>query len=345
MKLDLPTPGVPVSPTRSAGRAGGRQRGEQRPRRGAVVGAGRFDQRDRARQRPPVAGGDRAGQSPPASSSSRKLHRPVRFGPWPPAASLAYPEPACPALIARGRPCRASRACLALGLAPRPAGAGAPPSRRASTSTIAGIRVGALIDDVASSPASSYTAASRIDTAGHRRRSSPTSSSTAPPTGSVARDGTVVPATLRRRPRSRRGRCAQTEIDWKGGMPVSVSVEPPRKSAPDPAKQGGTLDPVSAGLRAVPRPRRPTSVCDTTRRRLRRLAPVAAEARRRRRRTATALVCAGTYARIEGEAHSLADRASSRSGWSSRRTATGSAGSSGSRRRPTSARRCSTRRG
>ena len=91
-----------------------------------------------------------------------------------------------------------------------------------------------------------------------------------------------------------------------GGVPVSVSVEPPRESAPDPAKQGGTLDPVSAGFRLF-RDGAGRRGLRHHGRRLRRLAAVAAEGRRSRRREGEALVCAGTFARIEGEAHSMAD--------------------------------------
>ena len=47
MKVDLPTPGTPETPSRNAGRAGGEQRGEQRVGALAMVGAGRFEQRDR----------------------------------------------------------------------------------------------------------------------------------------------------------------------------------------------------------------------------------------------------------------------------------------------------------
>ena len=112
----------------------------------------------------------------------------------------------------------------------------------------------------------------------------------------------VVATILRRpgdRPRRRHGqgraRCsfeassrsprddATTEIEWEGGTPVRVSVVPPRQLAPDPATQGGALDPVSAGFAVLrDQPRRPDlrhhGRC------LRRLAPLAADARRAGRR-------------------------------------------------------------
>jgi hypothetical protein len=85
-----------------------------------------------------------------------------------------------------------------------------------------------------------------------------------------------------------------------------VSVEPPRSSAPDPAAQTGTLDPVSASVRLF-RDAPADEICATTvtvfdGSRLSRLelaAPVEKDGR---------LVCDGTFSRIEGEAHSMAER-------------------------------------
>jgi len=95
----------------------------------------------------------------------------------------------------------------------------------------------------------------------------------------------------------------RTVMDWKDGVPVNVSVVPPRGSAPDPATQGGTLDPVSAGL-ALLGDAVPGSVCDASvdvfdgsrRSRLSLGAPMARDG---------ALVCTGAYSRIEGEAQSM----------------------------------------
>ena len=58
MVVDLPTPGEPVMPTR-IGLAGiGQQRLHQIARRGLMIAAPAFDQRDRARQRRAVAGAE-----------------------------------------------------------------------------------------------------------------------------------------------------------------------------------------------------------------------------------------------------------------------------------------------
>jgi len=168
--------------------------------------------------------------------------------------------------------------------------------------SIAGIRVGALT--MASEQAGSdYTASSRIDTAGvagifadffFDGRS----------TGSVGRDGAVVPANYAATSKSPRA-LRETRIGWEGGVPVSVSVEPPRSSAPEPADQGGTLDPVSAGFKLF-RTQPADSVCGST-------VDVFDGSRRSRLKLGKPvpegpnLACAGTFARIEGEAHSMAD--------------------------------------
>ncbi|HVH04054.1 MAG TPA: DUF3108 domain-containing protein [Amaricoccus sp.] len=167
--------------------------------------------------------------------------------------------------------------------------------------SVAGIRVGAMTMATEQS-AAGYSATSRIDTAGLAGLFDFFFDGKA--TGSVAGNGTVVPAdytAVSKSPRALR----HTKIAWRQGVPVSVSVEPPRKSAPDPAKQGGTLDPVSAGFRLF-RTAPADEVCATT-------VDVFDGSRRSRLQVAKptrdgeALVCAGTFARIEGEAHSMAD--------------------------------------
>ena len=55
MNVDLPAPGAPEMPTRTAPPVRGEHLGEQRLGLGAVVGAGALDQRDRAGERAPVA--------------------------------------------------------------------------------------------------------------------------------------------------------------------------------------------------------------------------------------------------------------------------------------------------
>jgi hypothetical protein len=166
---------------------------------------------------------------------------------------------------------------------------------------IAGIRVGEMTFE-SNRSGGSYAAASRINAAGilgafvsfyFDGKS----------TGSVSGSGAVAPATYRADSKSPRGP-KQTAIDWKGGVPVKVSVVPPRKSPPDPAGQGGTLDPISAGL-ALLFDRRADAVCNRTvdvfdgsrRSRLALGAPEAGSGE---------IACGGTYARVEGEASSLA---------------------------------------
>jgi hypothetical protein len=124
-------------------------------------------------------------------------------------------------------------------------------------------------------------------------------------TGRLGPDGSVAPERFRAKsisPRAKR----RTEIDWQGETPVRVSVEPPRRQEPDPARMVGALDPVSAGF-ALLRDNTPESVCDTSidvydgsrRSRLILGAPVEGEG---------TLSCSGTYARLEGEAHSLSSQ-------------------------------------
>lgn len=123
--------------------------------------------------------------------------------------------------------------------------------------------------------------------------------------GRIADEGRLVPRRFTADSQSPRA-ARHTEIDWEDGLPVRVSVEPPRSTAPDPARQGGTLDPVSAGF-AVLRDTTVDALCDTTvdvfdgsrRSRLRLSEPVATEG---------GYFCAGAYSRIEGEAHSMSDQ-------------------------------------
>lgn len=125
-------------------------------------------------------------------------------------------------------------------------------------------------------------------------------------TGSVTGSGKVVPERFVARSKSPRAE-RDTRIDWQAGTPVSVSVEPPRSSAPDPAAQAGTLDPVSAGF-ALFRDSPAGEICNTQvdvfdgsrRSRLVLGAPVAG--------SGGEISCAGRYARIEGEAHSMSAR-------------------------------------
>jgi hypothetical protein len=167
---------------------------------------------------------------------------------------------------------------------------------------IAGLKIGAMTMN-AEQDGDAYTAASRIDTTGLIGVFADfffdgTAS------GTVRDGGTVVPRRFDATSKSPRA-LRHTRIDWKEGTPVLVSVEPPRSSAPDPAAQTGALDPVSAGFRLF-RPMPAERICATTvdvfdGSRLSRLKlepPV---------ESGEALVCSGTFARIEGEAHGMAE--------------------------------------
>ena len=90
MNVDLPAPGAPVMPTRIARAGRGQERVEQRDRVGAMVGPRRLDERDRLRERAPVAGAHRVGERVRSVSVTR--HR---------CAALAH--------AARGSPTAAAR--------------------------------------------------------------------------------------------------------------------------------------------------------------------------------------------------------------------------------------------
>jgi Protein of unknown function (DUF3108) len=168
--------------------------------------------------------------------------------------------------------------------------------------TIAGITVGAMVLG-GEQTGDSYTATGRIDTAGivsmfadfyFDGRAN----------GTVRSDGTVVPEHYKGTSQSPRA-LRHTVIDWKGGVPSKVSIDPPRKINADPAKQGDALDPVSATFRMF-RDAPPDRICDDTvfifdgsRRSRLFFNPPVADGNR--------LTCTGTYSRLEGEANSIAD--------------------------------------
>lgn len=164
---------------------------------------------------------------------------------------------------------------------------------------IRGLRVGALTLG-AEQNGTSYTATGRIDPTGFIALFADYFfDGTA--TGRIGAEGRVVPVRYDAVSKSPR-RLRHTEIEWRDGRPVHVSVEPPRSSAPDPAAQVGALDPVSAGFRLL-RDAPAEEICATTvdvfdgsrRSRLRLSAPTARGGE---------LVCAGVFSRVEGEAHS-----------------------------------------
>jgi hypothetical protein len=165
---------------------------------------------------------------------------------------------------------------------------------------VTGIRLGTMTMELEETDGD-YEAASRIETAGLAGALADFYFD-GQATGSIDGAGRVVPSRFVANSKSPRA-ARHTEIEFEDGTPISVSVEPPRSSAPDPATQGGTLDPVSAGY-AVLRDRQPEQLCDASveifdgsrRSRLAVGPPVRGE---------DGLVCAGTYARLEGEEHSL----------------------------------------
>ncbi len=120
--------------------------------------------------------------------------------------------------------------------------------------------------------------------------------------GRVASNGRVIPERFLANSKSPRD-TRETRIDWKQGTPVSVSVEPPRSSAPEPSSQAGTLDPVSASfalLRDMPAGeicRKSVDVFDGSRRSRITLGTPQADG--------GDLICNGSYERLEGEGNSF----------------------------------------
>lgn len=121
--------------------------------------------------------------------------------------------------------------------------------------------------------------------------------------GRIDADGRVTPVSFTADSTSPRA-TRRTEIEWRDGAPVRVSVEPPRRRQADLANVVGALDPVSAGF-ALLRDAAPEQICasevevfDGSRRsRLVLREPVEA---------AGGFTCEGLYARIEGEENTLA---------------------------------------
>ena len=200
---------------------------------------------------------------------------------------------------------RALLAASALGLAtaaalpqsgPRAAAAG----ESSYSFSLSGIRVGQMLLRFDLS-GGHYEAATRIDTAGVVGMFA-SFFFDGQASGSLDARGRVVPQLFTSTSKSLRA-LRHSRIEWKDGTPVKVSVEPPRDSAPDPAGQGGTLDPVSASVRLL-RDAPADEICDTSidvfdGSRVSRL-KVAAP-----RQQDGQLVCAGTYARLKGEASSM----------------------------------------
>jgi hypothetical protein len=121
-------------------------------------------------------------------------------------------------------------------------------------------------------------------------------------TGRVTGNGTVKPSRFVAHSRSTQGD-RQTDVAFGDSGPTRVTITPPRRSLPELDRQVGTIDPLSASFLLL-RDNEEGEICDKrldlfdgSRRSLIRLdKPVAADG---------GFTCTGTYARVEGEAHSL----------------------------------------
>lgn len=202
-------------------------------------------------------------------------------------------------VLTRGRTFRLRPLVLALGLASYATDAW--PGEASFDIFLAGIRVGALTLGSEQS-GRDYTASGRLTTAGIAGLFNYFFDGEA--SGSVGRDGTVVPsrfAAISKSPRAFR----RTLIEWRDGIPTMATVEPPRATAPAPSEQAGSLDPVSAAYRVL-RDAPADAICNAT--------VDIYDGSRRTRMTLSppmaipdGLFCAGTYSRLEGEAESIAD--------------------------------------
>jgi hypothetical protein len=119
-------------------------------------------------------------------------------------------------------------------------------------------------------------------------------------TGTIAGDGSVVPAQHINRSRSSRSD-RTTRIQFQNGEPARISMEPPRRRAIDPADFPGTIDPVSAAF-AILLENRPENVCNARvdlfdGHRRSQVTVGRAEAASGGR-----LVCNGLYSRLRGDA-------------------------------------------
>ena len=174
--------------------------------------------------------------------------------------------------------------------------------------SIRGIRVGSMRME-AVQDGNRYTARSRIDTAGIVGIFTDFFfDGTAK--GTVASGGTLVPARFDATSKSPRA-VRTTAIDWKGGVPVTVSVDPPRTTAPDPGEAGRHARPgvgrVPSATAPCPSPRSATPRCGSSTGR-----GCRSSSWRSRWRPADTLTCEGAFARVEGEAHSMTDMRPSR---------------------------------
>jgi hypothetical protein len=124
-------------------------------------------------------------------------------------------------------------------------------------------------------------------------------------TGRVTGNGAVKPSRFVAHSSSSQGD-RQTDVAFGNSGPTRVTITPPRRRLPDLDQQTGTIDPLSASFLLL-RDNEEGEICDKrldvfdgSRRSLIVLdKPVPAE---------RGFTCAGTYERIEGEAHSLSSQ-------------------------------------
>ncbi len=179
-----------------------------------------------------------------------------------------------------------------------------PAARAASLSAnydfyVSGIKVG-TVSLATEESASSYSARAKVGTAGLLGAFlSFTYDGTAQ--GALGRGGPVPSLFTATSVTS--GKKKTARIDWTNGAPAKVTVNPPRDVKFDPANLKGSLDPVSAAfavLRDGPAERmcsKKIDLFDGSRRSRLTVGP--------RRAEAGGFSCAGSYARLEGEAQSL----------------------------------------
>ena len=298
MKLDLPTPGVPVSPTRSAGAPRGASRAEQRraPPRGGRPGSNstRVIARASAR-RSPAANPPRAPRAHPPPPFRRfdasltilspsRIHCPLASRP-----DLGIPlvkRRNQPRLRPSSKPPGRIRPCrFAVRCAPAwsRSASSRPPRRVAADAATFDLTLSGI-------PLGTVTLRRRPDRA---RTTSPRSKIT-PQRLAQRRDRLRL-----RRPRQRqdrrvrqgRRRCVSRPTRARRGADAPHRDRMARRrpgaglgraaaqaARPIRRRMAGALDPVSAGF-ALLRDTPPDAICDTSDRRVRRLAPVAAVAR------------------------------------------------------------------
>lgn len=166
--------------------------------------------------------------------------------------------------------------------------------------TVAGFRAGTM-SLATTRDASTYSGRAKVNAAGVVG-AFVTFTYDATANGAVTAKGGVVPTRFDANSVSP-GNAHKTTILWKGGVPTSVTITPPRDDVPNPAEQGGTLDPVSAAVKMLsdgPVEQRcdmVVTVFDGSRLSRLALGP--------RKPSGSGFTCAGSYARVKGVAASI----------------------------------------